>query len=116
MSDLFTQFWAAYPRKVSKAAAERAFLKLKPDAALLEKLLSALAWQRTQPQWQDVQYVPHASTWLNGRRFEDEPFQPCSEIRRMITPSDWFTECSRLHDLSCGNRTAHAVVMARGAV
>jgi uncharacterized protein YdaU (DUF1376 family) len=43
----FLRFWDAYPRRKAKGDARRAWAKLKPDAALVDLMLSALAWQRT---------------------------------------------------------------------
>ena len=67
----FTKFWQAYPRKVGKGAAEKAWLKLKPD---LQIVLSALAWQSRQDGWTKEQgaFIPHPATYLNQRRWEDE--------------------------------------------
>lgn len=75
-SALFDVFWSHYPRKVAKSAALKAWGKLKVDESLLTKILSGLEWQRHQPQWakDNGLFVPHASTWLNQRRWEDEPF------------------------------------------
>jgi len=72
---LFARFWAAYPRRIGKKAAEKAFDRLAVDAALLEVMLAALAWQCRQDAWtkDGAGFVPHAATWLNGRRWEDEP-------------------------------------------
>lgn len=70
----FDEFWTAYPRKQSKAAARKAFERLHPDSELLGVMLSAVKRQRESPQWQrdGGQYIPHASTWINGHRWEDE--------------------------------------------
>ena len=65
----FAAFWSAYPRKVGKGAAEKAFAKVNVP---LETLLKAIDAQKRTQQWQDTQYIPHASTWLNQRRWEDE--------------------------------------------
>lgn len=67
----FTEFWQAYPRKVGKGAAEKAWSKLKPD---LQAVLSALAWQSRQDGWTKDQgaFIPHPATYLNQRRWEDE--------------------------------------------
>ena len=72
---LFDRFWGAYPRKVSKADARKAFAKLNPDAALVEDMLRALDWQKRLPEWtrDGGQFVPYPATWLNSRRWEDEP-------------------------------------------
>ena len=71
----FESFWQAYPRKTAKPQAAKAFARLRPDATLLAQMLAALALQRQTEQWRrdDGQFVPHPSTWLNGRRWEDEP-------------------------------------------
>lgn len=65
----------AYPRKVGKGAARKVWGKLQPDAATVQKMLDALAWQRTQPQWakDGGQFIPHLATWLNQERWDDEP-------------------------------------------
>jgi len=68
------EFWKAYPRKVSKKSALRAFTKLGPDAGLLQTILRALEVHRRQDCWvkDGGQFIPHPATWLNGRRWEDE--------------------------------------------
>lgn len=70
----FPSFWQAYPRKVAKAAALKAWGKLRPDAALQAAILHGLAGATRSEQWQrdGGAYVPHPATWLNGRRWEDE--------------------------------------------
>ena len=80
----FEQFWAAYPRKDGKADARKAFAKLKVTDEKLTMLLDALARQRRSDQWtrENGRYIPYASTWLNGARWEDaEP-----EISRPMNP------------------------------
>ena len=68
----FAAFWLAYPRKVSKDRARREWRKLKPDWPLVQKILAALEAQKKQASWKDMQFIPHPSTWLHGRRWEDE--------------------------------------------
>ncbi len=74
VSDMFKLFWEAYPRKVSKAYSEKVFKKIKPSKLLFEKIMKALEEHKKNPDWQkqDGQFIPHASTWLNQRRWEDE--------------------------------------------
>ena len=71
---LFDRFWGAYPRKVSKADARKAFAKLNPDGELVEAMLRALDWQKRLPEWtkDGGQFIPYPATWLNARRWEDE--------------------------------------------
>ena len=72
---LFDRFWGAYPRKVSKADARKAFAKLNPDGELVEAMLRALDWQKRLPEWtkDGGQFIPYPATWLNACRWEDEP-------------------------------------------
>ena len=74
----FDRFWSAYPRKTAKPQAAKAFARLKPDEALLDRMLAALAVHRQLDQWtrDKGQFIPHPSTWLNGRRWEDEVGTP----------------------------------------
>lgn len=71
---LFDRFWQSYPRKVSKQEARRAFIKLKPTEAFTDMLIKAvMAQKKWDKGWQeDVRFIPHASTWLNQARWEDE--------------------------------------------
>ena len=71
----FLQAWKAYPNKTGKGAADAAWRKRKPP---VDAVLSALAWQRNQPKWLENsgEFIPHMATWLNQRRWEDEPFEP----------------------------------------
>lgn len=71
----FAQFWEVYPKKRDKARARKAFDKLKPDQALLDQILAALAWQTKTTDWikDGGQYIPLASSYLTARRWEDEP-------------------------------------------
>lgn len=77
----FSVFWKAYPRKVGKEAAKKAFLKLKVTDSQLEAMLAAIEAQKRCSQWRrdGGQYIPHPATWLNQGRWEDEgvvPFEP----------------------------------------
>lgn len=72
--DGFDQFYRLYPRRQKRPNAESAWKKLKPDAALRETLLAALANHCLRPDWikDGGQYIPLPATWLNGRCWEDE--------------------------------------------
>ena len=66
----FVRFWSLYPRKVAKVAAQRSWkrLKIKDINAIFKVLHEHLVrWKYTE-----IQFIPHASTWLNQRRWEDE--------------------------------------------
>jgi len=84
LPDGFAEFWAAYPRKENKAVAIAAWKKHKPDLATL---LAAIRQQSTSEQWQKDggAYIPHPSTWINKRRWEDE-VQPSLTVVSAIKP------------------------------
>ena len=69
----FDRFWAAYPRKTGKKAAEKAWLRAK-DKPELKVLLATVEAQKASEQWtkDGGQYVPNPATWLNQGRWGDE--------------------------------------------
>lgn len=70
---LFETFWAAYPKKKAKDDARRAWNKRKPDQALLDQMLAAIAVQSRESDWlkKDGQFIPYPATWLNAGRWTD---------------------------------------------
>lgn len=82
-SELFDAFWEAYPRKIAKAAAEKAFRKAmkSKDAPKMPELLAAI--ETYKAGLTDLQYCCHAATWLNQRRWEDA--QP-KKVARVEVP------------------------------
>jgi hypothetical protein len=71
---LFDVFWTAYPNKVGKDAAKRAFDRRKPDDELFGQMMNALENQKTSDKWtkDNGQYIPNPATWLNQGRWKDE--------------------------------------------
>jgi len=72
--DGFDAFWSAYPHKVGKQAAHKAWDKLSPSKALTATILQAVERQKSFSQWtrDGGRYIPNPSTWLNQGRWEDE--------------------------------------------
>jgi hypothetical protein len=70
----FEDFWKAYPRKVGKLAAKKAWDRIRPTPDIVAEMGKALVWQ--VEQWEDPQYIPHPATWLNAGRWMDEPPLP----------------------------------------
>ena len=72
--DGFAQFWKAYPNRKAKGDAEKAWLKLKPNADLICTILAAIDRQKTGASWtkDGGQFIPLPATWLRGKRWEDE--------------------------------------------
>ena len=67
----FDAFWLAYPRKVGKGAAERAWKRIGPSAELCVTITTAIEQQKTGRQWSEG-FIPNPATWLNQKRWEDE--------------------------------------------
>lgn len=67
----FDAFWNAYPKKVGKQAAKKAFDRVKVP---VKTLLTAVERQKCSAQWSKDggQYIPNPATWLNQGRWEDE--------------------------------------------
>ena len=95
----FAEFWAAYPRKVGKAAALKAWMKVKPSVELHARILEAVERQKQSTQWQrdGGQYIPHPTTWLNQGRWDDEP-QPLSRApdKPPENPNPFFAAAARM--------------------
>jgi hypothetical protein len=72
--DGFADFWSAYPKKVAKPKALKAWKKIKPAGQVLASLMAALEKQKASTDWlKDAgQFIPFPASWLNGRRWEDE--------------------------------------------
>lgn len=70
----FERFWSAYPKKVGKDAARKAFDKRKPDDGLVLVMLDAIALQANSEGWRKDggQFIPNPATWLNQGRWQDE--------------------------------------------
>jgi hypothetical protein len=69
----FAKFWAEYPLKVGKLKAERAYAVAlgkcesdDPEGEVLEGL------RRCKPLWDEPDFIPHATTWLNRGGWLDQ--------------------------------------------
>jgi hypothetical protein len=87
----FDAFWQLFPRKVAKASALKAWKKAATSEAVKDAIMAGL--KRFVDEWRvisgftpfTIKYFPHASTWLNGRRWEDEnPANPANPAKRVI--------------------------------
>ena len=69
---MFADFWAMYPRRVARRVAEKAWCKLTPDdqVAALAAIADHVRYWRLIDRGPEV--IPHAATWLNQARWEDE--------------------------------------------
>lgn len=72
--DEFDQFWKEYPRKIAKAEARKAWKQTEKVRPSLEVVIRAIKAASQTEQWMrgNGQFIPHASTWLRGERWDDE--------------------------------------------
>jgi hypothetical protein len=70
-SPLFDDFWQLWPRREGKANAVKAWQKATRKISEVELVEKARAYV-TSPTVPAKQFVPHAATWLNGERWNDE--------------------------------------------
>lgn len=69
----FDEFWSLYPRKLKKQKAKEWFEKNKPPNELFVIMITALKKFIDSKEWKsnNGQYIPHPTTWLNQKRWED---------------------------------------------
>lgn len=69
----FEVFWRAYPKRVGKLAAQKAYAKVRRGGIPADELLDGVAqYRRTKPDYADW---CHPTTWLNQGRWMDEPIR-----------------------------------------
>src|SRR5678816_510236 len=107
----FPEFWIKYPRKVAKAAAEKAYqkaIKTSPHAAIMASLDFMLA---TEWKGRDREYLPHASTFLNRERFDGDPRESYEAQSDAITAKEQHTPnehyCTACEAVSYTHLRAH---------
>lgn len=69
----FDIFWKLYPRKVSKAPAEKKFMTKCKDPETFSAIIRSVG-DHIQNAWDlsEMNFIPHASTWLNQEKWNDE--------------------------------------------
>lgn len=74
MDDEFVAFWRAYPRKVKKGDAWKAWCQTEKLRPPLDKLIAAIQRAKRSEQWQKDggQYIPYPATWLRAWGWEDQ--------------------------------------------
>ncbi len=77
----FASFWEKYPRRIGKGKAFREFQKVKSERV---DILEGLEKQLPSLREREIQYIPHPSTWLSQRRWEDEVESGIKKESKMI--------------------------------
>lgn len=81
----FADWWQAYPRKVAKGRAAKAYraARRKADA---DTLLAAVRAQSDTLMAKGPEFCPHPTTWLHGERWADEA-EPAEQLPHYWRPS-----------------------------
>jgi hypothetical protein len=67
------QFWPAYPRRVGKNAALASYRRVRRGGVTVEELMAGVRRFAQEKANTEARFIAHASTWLNGGRWMDEP-------------------------------------------
>jgi hypothetical protein len=78
----FEQFWNEYPKKRSKGDGEKAWLQIKPNKDLFNKIMAGLNKAKLSQEWakDDGQFIPYPASWLRKKGWEDEYKQAKPEL------------------------------------
>lgn len=105
VTNQFERFWKHYPKKDGRGAAITAWNKLclKKTRPIWKELIRALLSQIDSERWQDSQFIPNASTWINQSRWLDDPelmivYKRTNEIRKNNIDDDKSYEDAPLPD------------------
>lgn len=79
--DRFAEFWTAYPRKVKRLAAEKAWRAAIARQVEPDHLINRATEYAKSVTGKEINYVLHPSSWLNAGAYDDEP-EPESQARR----------------------------------
>lgn len=90
--DPFDEFWAAWPRKVAKPNARKAWAKAL-NRSTAETITAAAIEYRDNPHRPSAEFIPHPATWLNRDGWDDALDGPRSNGRP--TPTDRATAIAR---------------------
>ena len=72
----FELFWTAYPKKIGKPQARRAWLsKVRTDDSWPEVLKGLELWKATVKWMSEPEFIPYPATFLNGMRWQDSPME-----------------------------------------
>jgi len=75
----FEIFWKLYPRKVGKPKAFSSFKKaVKSNESQL--IIDSLKNHLTIWSGQEIEYIPHPTTWLNQERYNDQVSKPDKKL------------------------------------
>ena len=81
----FNAFWTAYPNKANKKKSKERFLKICTSEEVFNTIMDGM--KKTviaKANAEGTQYIPMASTWLNGERWNDEPYREPTKSKSIV--------------------------------
>jgi hypothetical protein len=88
----FEIFWEKYPRKVAKRAARAVFDRMTAE----DKAMAIDAIEKHCKHWKlqntEMEFIPHATTWLRQGRFEDEI------VIQVVKGKEWFETATGIRE------------------
>lgn len=90
----FCRFWDAYPKRVAKKDARKAWAKLRPSVQLVDVMIAALGWQVPAYQWDGAKfdYALYPASWLNGERWKDERRKVARPVVTEAAEPSWLAD------------------------
>lgn len=85
----FEKFWSAYPRKVAKGQAIKAFAKAVKTVDP-ETIIQAAHRYAEERAGQEQNYTKHPATWINGQCWDDGIETPAEKPPPGVDPVEWF--------------------------
>ena len=117
IDDGFPVFWEAYPRKVGKVAAKKAWKALDMTPALYECIMAYLEIQtRNVYRHRGKKFIPHPGTWLRARAWEEPEGLEYEKADEIVPPlarvsyhppavkhwcSGWLSKGHAAHEFVC---------------
>lgn len=99
----FNAFWTAYPNKANKKKSKQRFLQICTSDKLFQQIMEGM--KKTvieKANFEGKQYIPMATTWLNGERWNDPPYEVSNSKKYMRTQTlpDYMQEGTNNQELA----------------
>lgn len=111
VDDWFDEYWVLWPRKVAKQPAKakyRAAVKSGADPEFINRVArdQVNIWRSSGKIANDLEHIPHASTWLHQCRFNDEIENPNQTVLSVVPDLPVSVEAFRERATGSGARKA----------
>nr|WP_119589729.1 hypothetical protein [Streptomyces scabiei] len=90
--EAFAAFWAAYPRRIEKQKAVRAWNKALAAGVPTDRILRATQAYAIERRGEPPRFTKYPAAWLNDGRYDDEPSGPAGALSGPPTAPRHMTE------------------------